>query len=396
MSPGDIVDALRDEGIILGLDRLAVFPDKFPESFRSDGPLIGLATDEQEQQEPKSKARESSWWRAPTDTASLALSDIVVLHIETTGLNRDVDEILQIAAVHMGAGESVEFIFDRSDWDGSDRAALLRPALEKLDSLLEAAQAIAGHSLSRFDLPFLEKAAERAGLTWGCGLPELDVHFLSVLVDPTLPDRRLTTLCETFGVTLDEAHQAMSDVRATAELIPALLAHVDNDPSWQLSQRCLASTGNPWAELIPSHELGGELSQLMPTRRDPLVEPLEAQPTTATAAIREGFAALQADSDEFVPRAGQQTMAQFVGSTLEAGGRLAIEAPTGTGKSLAYLIPATGRAHASPVILSTHTKVLQRQLRKDAERLRELGTLRVPFRQLRAFSSTTSSTPGGP
>jgi ATP-dependent DNA helicase DinG len=63
-------------------------------------------------------------------------------------------------------------------------------------------------------------------------------------------------------------------------------------------------------------------------------------------------------SYEFRP--GQQSMAQAVGETLEAGGQLMVEAGTGTGKTLAYLLPAllSGRR----VIVSTGTRNLQDQI----------------------------------
>ena len=49
--------------------------------------------------------------------------------------------------------------------------------------------------------------------------------------------------------------------------------------------------------------------------------------------------------------------------------RLAVEAPTGTGKTLAYLVPAVACAQARghPVAIATHSKVLQDQLLTDIE-----------------------------
>jgi ATP-dependent DNA helicase DinG len=59
-------------------------------------------------------------------------------------------------------------------------------------------------------------------------------------------------------------------------------------------------------------------------------------------------------------RAGQSAMADRVHRTLEDGGRLMIEAATGTGKTLAYLVPAL--AAGRRVIVSTGTKNLQDQI----------------------------------
>jgi ATP-dependent DNA helicase DinG len=63
-------------------------------------------------------------------------------------------------------------------------------------------------------------------------------------------------------------------------------------------------------------------------------------------------------------RSGQQEMAAAVARAFETGEHLVVQAGTGTGKSLAYLIPAIVRAldDESPVVVSTATIALQRQL----------------------------------
>ena len=63
-------------------------------------------------------------------------------------------------------------------------------------------------------------------------------------------------------------------------------------------------------------------------------------------------------------RSGQQEMAAAVAQAFETGEHLVVQAGTGTGKSLAYLIPAIVRAlgDESPVVVSTATIALQRQL----------------------------------
>ncbi|MGH7725220.1 MAG: ATP-dependent DNA helicase [Candidatus Eiseniibacteriota bacterium] len=63
-------------------------------------------------------------------------------------------------------------------------------------------------------------------------------------------------------------------------------------------------------------------------------------------------------------RDAQLSFARDVLATLEKGGVLLAEAPTGVGKSLGYLVPAIlwSRLDRSPVIVSTHTKALQGQL----------------------------------
>ncbi len=67
-------------------------------------------------------------------------------------------------------------------------------------------------------------------------------------------------------------------------------------------------------------------------------------------------------SFEFRPQ--QLEMAREVAASLEQGHHLMIEAGTGTGKSLAYLIPAVLWAleNEARVVVSTYTKTLQEQI----------------------------------
>ncbi len=72
----------------------------------------------------------------------------------------------------------------------------------------------------------------------------------------------------------------------------------------------------------------------------------------------------------FEPRNGQQKMAVAVAGAIERGGTLLAEAGTGTGKTLAYLIPAI--LSGQRALVSTGTKNLQEQIFfKDLPTLRE-------------------------
>ena len=80
---------------------------------------------------------------------------------------------------------------------------------------------------------------------------------------------------------------------------------------------------------------------------------------------------------QFEPRAGQLAMALAVAETFGEGGVLLAEAGTGTGKTLAYLVPAI--LSRQRVLVSTGTKNLQEQIYfKDLPVLRE--ALGIPFK----------------
>lgn len=66
----------------------------------------------------------------------------------------------------------------------------------------------------------------------------------------------------------------------------------------------------------------------------------------------------------FEDRPGQREMARRFELELSRGGVLAVEAPTGIGKSIAYLLPALllRLQGSGPIVVSTHTKALQQQL----------------------------------
>ncbi|MFP2903249.1 ATP-dependent DNA helicase, partial [Corallococcus sp. 4LFB] len=76
----------------------------------------------------------------------------------------------------------------------------------------------------------------------------------------------------------------------------------------------------------------------------------------------------------FLSRPAQLEMAQAVARTLSDGGQVAVEAGTGTGKSLAYLTPAAlfAARNGLKVGVAPHTKTLQDQLlEKDLPRLHQ-------------------------
>jgi ATP-dependent DNA helicase DinG len=131
-----------------------------------------------------------------------------------------------------------------------------------------------------------------------------------------------------------------------------------------------------------------------------------ADPPSLTMRMAEAFSAdgLFSASPDFEFRPQQQRMAKIVGRALEKSKPVVIEAATGVGKSLAYLLPAITHAleHHKKAIISTHTINLQEQLlHKDlpilaklldqpfrAELLKGRGNYLCPQRLERAFQGT--------
>ena len=91
-------------------------------------------------------------------------------------------------------------------------------------------------------------------------------------------------------------------------------------------------------------------------------------------------------SSNFEFRPQQQQMAVAVARALEEGTHLAVEAGTGVGKSLAYLVPAIlyANAHKKKAVISTHTINLQEQLiGKDLPVLEQVLPIRFSFAMLK-------------
>src|SRR6266853_4614657 len=91
-------------------------------------------------------------------------------------------------------------------------------------------------------------------------------------------------------------------------------------------------------------------------------------------------------SPNFEYRPQQQEMACAVARSLEQGQHLAVEAGTGVGKSLAYLVPAIlyAVARKKKAIVSTHTINLQEQLtQKDLPMLEQILPVKFSFTMLK-------------
>lgn len=97
-------------------------------------------------------------------------------------------------------------------------------------------------------------------------------------------------------------------------------------------------------------------------------------PDGALAQVRAGYE----------PRPQQTTMAEAVAQALEDEGVLVVEAGTGVGKSLGYLLPAALWAARNDrrVLISTHTRALQEQLIKHElpTAAKALETMGLPLR----------------
>lgn len=336
----------------------------------------------------------------------------VALDLEATGMDPERDEIIEIAAIKFRD----ERVLDR--WE-----SLIRPrgtipfnittltGIGAKDVRRSPDIATVMPSLRDFvrNHPIVGQSPEfDLQMLAGSGLrlqnPLYDTFQLATILIPDLPAYNLSTIASRLGVSVPNQHRAMADVETTMAVFlglhDLLLGH-DPETLSRLAGYARAA-GSPLARLFDeahrellTEENGAvgsiaeqllaktgvasqspELMFLFQRERPPRLEPTERDEPYDTSRLRDWAApdgALARAFPGYEPRPQQIEMMTAVMDAFNDGGRYLIEAGTGTGKSLAYLLPAILHSveHGEPVVVSTNTIALQDQLfRKDLPDLR--------------------------
>jgi DNA polymerase-3 subunit epsilon len=94
----------------------------------------------------------------------------------------------------------------------------------------------AGYNV-RFDLDFLSRMFRRydqyglgSFINWRSLDPQPILNIMEYMGRLSLPNHKLQTVCDHLGVRLLKAHDALSDIKATRELMALLLEHVSIAP----------------------------------------------------------------------------------------------------------------------------------------------------------------------
>jgi DNA polymerase-3 subunit epsilon len=177
-------------------------------------------------------------WTPGIRRRPLGTLDFVVVDVETTGWSPTTDGITEIGAVRLSGGEvREEFagLINPGQPIPPDIVALTGitdamvapapPVGAVLPSFLEfAAGAVLTAHNAPFDVGFLSAACAGTGRRWP-GPPVLDTVTLArlLLTDDEVPNCKLATLADFFGVTALPHHRALADARATAGVLAALL-----------------------------------------------------------------------------------------------------------------------------------------------------------------------------
>ncbi|MBA9085311.1 ATP-dependent DNA helicase DinG [Fontibacillus solani] len=257
---------------------------------------------------------------------------------------------------------------------------------------------LVGHNVA-FDFNFLQSALDQTGYLPFTGRILDTMDFLKILF-PSLTTYQLGLVANEFNVQHDRPHQADSDALATALIFLKCLEEIDSLPLLALQRLSDLFAGEDsdlgWFFDAVLHERERESQQsqegftyyrqfalqvddwmdITPAREHMLENPLKD--ISFEQFMEQVKERLKEKLPEYEEREAQNIMLGEVTHAFEEDKHLLIEAGTGTGKSLGYLLPAIYHSvkQEEKVMVSTHTINLQEQLReRDIPMLTEV----VPF-----------------
>ncbi len=312
----------------------------------------------------------------------------ILLDFETTGLDPETSEIIEIGAIRIeGLREVARYhtlIKPRqpipamiAELTGiTDAMVAEAPSIESVASDFAAFLGdlpIVAHN-SKIEQGFLDTRV--SPLVGGQAFTVHNSIDPLALLLPESHSHSMETLRNWAGVDLEDAHRADKDCQDLLKIL--VYAH-----AWMRKER-------PWMGAIVDHFLKNwwwawyfeDAFQSLDTKPS-LLELLErpgfgdlrefekkdverATPDKIEIASAEVAQALHGtvEQSQFAFRESQFQMSERVRDALSKGERVAIEAPTGTGKSVAYLVPGVlaAKKTESPLVVSTHSKALQDQL----------------------------------
>ncbi|MBU9714627.1 ATP-dependent DNA helicase DinG [Evansella tamaricis] len=258
-------------------------------------------------------------------------------------------------------------------------APLFGEIVPKLLKALDGAFFVA-HNVE-FDLHFVNDQLIHAGYTPFHG-PVIDTVELSRIAFPTSDSYRLSQLSENFLMEHNQPHRADSDAEATAHLFLQIKQRLSKLPTETLEhinslkhmfKSDIFSLLHSWIKESERGEKEYDTYRGLVIRKDIHLHNQDATMETGKEEINYSIFHEKYLQDtkwwsmrvpRFEMRTGQLDMMKFIHDTVEDSSFGLVEAGTGTGKTLAYLIPSAYHAKKSekPVVISTQTIQLQEQL----------------------------------
>lgn len=320
--------------------------------------------------------------RAKNRSFGLIEDDVIVLDTETTGLSCAENELIEISAARLRGREVVDRfdtfvhpnglippeITELTSITNADVAHAPRAeeAVAALEEFVQGCPVIAHNAT--FDRSFIEsvKGGVRVSDIW------IDSLALSRIALPRLSSHKLATMAELFGCAA-VSHRASDDVEALCGVWRILLCALTDFPGGLM--RLLADMHPdvrwPYRPIFSflAGERQGETFSLEAARAQ--VMQADAEPDHIDADELPGLTMPRRDEIElryapgglvndmcasYEPRAEQIVMASEVRDAFATSTHRVIEAGTGVGKSIAYLVPAAEAAKRNKITVGIATK----------------------------------------
>jgi len=348
----------------------------------------------------------------------------VALDIETTGLDPEHDAIIEIGAVKFRGQEVLDtwsslvnpnrplpYSIQRLTGISPEEVDVAPSLFSLLGSLSRFVghHPLVGHNIA-FDLAFLGKHG--LFLTHQA----LDTFELATSLVLYLPSYNLGALAQTLGVSQEEEHRALADALTTKEVFGALWARALRLDLKTIQEINRLAVGSDWPlrhfflelEREKAATFGASLREQLAARegQEALLSPLfsrrveskRLKPTSnpkpleveALSATLEEGGPLREYLPHYEYRPQQVEMLKAVTRAFNEREHRLIEAGTGIGKSLAYLLPAVHFAveNGRHVVVSTNTINLQDQLfKKDIPDLQQILPLQFQAALLKGRSN---------
>jgi ATP-dependent DNA helicase DinG len=324
----------------------------------------------------------------------------VVFDLETTGLQPQRDHIIEIGAVRVENGRITEefqtlinpgvklptYIQDLTGLTDEE----LADAPETDQVIGDFLRFVGGSVLvahnADFDLRFLNEALEDAGYLAYAG-EVVDTLPLAQILWPRENSYALEALTRSLEIVHENPHRALYDAKATGEVFMRLLERAEKLPFLLLQQIHALTEYSDWPLRHFFRRLADSNTSLMQLDEPegcvtidrlmhrPVVIEVKENETGGTLDgfhIDEVAHVLEKDGpmsdlmSGYEERPEQLHMVRSVAEAFQDNKHLIVEAGTGTGKSLAYLIPSVYYAKATGhrVVVATHTINLQEQLKE--------------------------------
>ena len=313
-----------------------------------------------------------------------------VVDLETTGLSAETDRIIEVGIQVFtleGPEESFSTLVNPkkklskfvTKLTGIEQADVeVAPMFSEIQTDIDKFinnKVVVGHNID-FDLNFLAKQ----GLSWN--QPKIDTLSLAYCLDYDSPDYKLETLMRRHGIAQEQNHRALDDCIGTMKLFQILIEKMSDLEPVTLSRLYTISQKAGWDFAFILGELNKTGNLFAEPERDLKKNSIHQKTLNSTSLVKKENEIKEPDSvvalnqifgpsgrlsetiDGFEDRPDQLSMALQISNAMDTNECMFIEAGTGTGKSLAYLVPALLSASQKEMttIISTNTLNLQEQL----------------------------------